>query len=122
MPRRAQKLSWGLSGNVGQIPLPGRDGQARASLTNWDFVIGFRGRFAFGQDNAWFIPYHLDMGSGDSDFTWQAMAGVGYAFRWGEAVGFWRHLGYDLDTDPADRAGVQEMDFSGPGLGVVFRW
>ncbi len=113
----SQKLNWSLSGNIGQIPLPDREGSAKSGLSNWDFIVGVRGRFAFGRENAWFIPYHLDVGTGDSDLTWQALAGLGYAFRWGELVGFWRYLGYDLSS-----GNVIDADFSGPGIGAVFHW
>ena len=112
-----QRLEWSLGGNVGQIPLPDRQGAGSAGLSNWDVVIGLRGHVAFGRDDAWFVPFHLDGGAGESDFTWQAMAGLGYRFGWGEVIGFWRYLDYDLDSNA-----VQSADFNGPGLGAVFRW
>lgn len=112
-----QSLSWTLTGNVGQIPLPERQGDGTTGLSNWDIVVGFRGHFAFGDDYAWFIPYHLDTGAGESDFTWQAMAGLGYGFGWGEVMGFWRYLDYDLGSNT-----VEDANFNGPGVGVVFRW
>ena len=51
-----QKLGWEVTGNVGSIPLPGRAGESKASLTNWDAVVGVKGRFAFGDGNRWFVP------------------------------------------------------------------
>ncbi len=75
-------------------------------------------RFAVGQDNAWFIPYYLDVGTGGSDFTWQAVAGIAYAFNWGELVGAWRYLSYDLPSGKP----IGEMEFSGPVVGATFRW
>jgi hypothetical protein len=113
-----QTLDWSLSGNIGQIPRPGREGSGEAGLTNWDFIVGLRGRFAFGQNNAWYVPYYLDLGTGDSDFTWQAAAGVGYAFRWGELTAVWRYLEYDLPSDKA----IADVNFNGPAVGAVFRW
>lgn len=113
----SQQLDWSLTGNVGAFPLPDREGSAKSTLANWDFVVGLRGRFAFGQDDAWFIPYHLDVGAGDSNFTWQGLAGLGHAFRWGEVIGFWRYIGYDLSSGSVD-----DVNFSGPGIGAVFHW
>ena len=57
-------------------------------------------------------------GAGDSDFTWQAAAGLGDAFNWGEIVGVWRVLDYELDSGSA----IAEMEFSGPAIGATFRW
>ena len=113
-----QKVNWDVTGNVGPIPAPGRTGTAKASLTNWDAVIGVRGRFAFGAKKNWFVPYYLDVGAGGSDLTWQGIAGLGYAFRWGEVVAAWRYLYYDLPSDKA----IKDMSFSGPAIGVTFRW
>jgi hypothetical protein len=113
-----QKVNWNVTGNVGSIPVPDRTGAAEASLTNWDALIGVKGRFAFGAKNAWFVPYYLDVGAGDSDFTWQGIAGIGYAFRWCEVVAAWRYLYYDLPSDKA----IKDMNFSGPAIGVTFRW
>jgi hypothetical protein len=30
------------------------------------------------------MPHYLDVGTGSSNWTWQAPLGVGYAFDWGE--------------------------------------
>ena len=113
-----QSMRWAFNGNIGQIPLPGREGDAKISASYWDFVIGLRGRAGFGQNASWFIPYYLDIGTGDSDFTWQAAAGIGYAFSWGEIAGLWRYLDYDLPSDKP----IADITVSGPALGVVFRW
>jgi hypothetical protein len=88
------------------------------AMTNWDVIFGVRGRFAFGSQKALFIPYYLDMGVGDSDLTWQGVAGLGYAFGWGEIVAAWRHLYYDMSSGSA----IDEISFSGPVAGVTFRW
>jgi len=114
----SQSLNWNLTGNVGQIPLPGREGNAKVGATYWDFIVGLRGRRAFGQDNSWFIPYYLDIGTGDSDVTWQVMGGVGYSFKWGDLVAVWRYLDYDLPSDKL----VGSLDLGGPAVGAVFRW
>jgi hypothetical protein len=113
-----QEVDWDVTGNVGLIPVPDRTGSAKASLTNWDALIGVRGRYAFGARKAWFVPYHLDVGTGDSDFTWQGIAGLGYAFRWCEVAAVWRYLYYDLPSDKA----ISDVSFSGPAAGVTFRW
>ena len=113
-----QEVDWEFTGNVNEVPIPDRIGDAKTSVTNWDVIIGFRGRFAFGAQKAWFVPYYLDIGTGDSDLTWQGVAGLGYAFGWGELVAAWRYLKYDMPSGMA----IGDMVFSGPVAGVTFRW
>ena len=114
----SQSLKLSFSGNIGDQPLPGRDGKVKVGADNWDAIIGLRGRYGFGQDYRWFMPYYLDVGTGDSDFTWQAAAGLGYVFNWGELVGVWRYLSYDLKSGGT----VSDMNMSGPAVGAIFRW
>jgi len=113
-----QEVNWDVTGNVGDVPPLERIGDAKMSLANWDLIIGVRGRFAFGASKAWFVPYYLDIGTGESDLTWQGVAGLGYAFRWGELVAAWRYLYYDMPSGMA----IGDMNFSGPVAGVTFRW
>lgn len=113
-----QTLRWQLSGNIGSIPLPGRAGNEEATLTNWDAIVGVKGRFTLGADRKWFIPYYLDIGTGNSDQTWQAMAGVGYALQWGEVVAAWRYLDYNMGSSSK----IESLNFNGPAIAVVFHW
>ncbi len=111
-------LKWNLTGDLGDPPLIDASGKSNASQTNWDGIVGVRGRAEFGDDHKWFVPYYLDIGAGDSDFTWQAIAGVGYSFGWGDVLGVWRYLDYDMSNG----APIQNTDFSGPALGVTFHF
>lgn len=113
-----QSMKWTLSGNVGPIPVVDRAGSRATDLQNWDLVLGVKGRAAFGAGNQWFVPYYLDIGTGESRFTWQAVTGLGYSFGWGDIVGAWRYIGYDMKSGKA----VERLDFNGPGLAAVFRW
>jgi hypothetical protein len=116
MLRLEQTLDWTLTGNLGAIALPDRDGNRSATLTNWDAIVGVKGRFTFGADRRWFVPYYADIGTGESDLTYQLMTGVGYAFQWGELVAQWRYLDYDLDGS------IQSLTVNGPAVAVNFRW
>ena len=113
-----QKLNWTLTGNVGSVALPDRTGARESHLTNWDAIIGVKGRYTFGETRKWFIPYYLDIGTGNSDMTTQAFAGVGYSFSWGEIVCSWRYLGYNMRSGE----GLQDLSFNGPMLSAVFHW
>lgn len=111
-------LDWQVSGNVGSIPLELREGQGGSSAENWDMVVGMRGRVSLDAARAWFVPYYVDLGAGESDFTWQAMTGLGYTFGWGDLFAAWRHIDYDMSND----SDLQGLSFSGPAVGVAFRW
>lgn len=81
-----------------------------------DGVVGVRGRASI--NDKWFVPYHADVGAGDSDLTWQAMAGIGYAAGWGDVVLVYRHLAWDEGDDGL----LQELSFSGPALAFKFHF
>ena len=88
------------------------------SETNWDAIVGVKGRMALGASREWIVPYYLDVGTGDSDLTWQGAIGLGYAFRWGDVVAMYRYLDYDFKSGKK----VEELTASGPMVGVTFRW
>jgi hypothetical protein len=100
----------------GPLPptLPGR--RLSQSETLWDGIVGLKSRVAF--DDRWFAPYYLDVGTGDSSLTWQAMTGVGYGFGWGDVTLTYRHLYYDQSSDKL----LQNFSFSGPAVGVNVRF
>jgi hypothetical protein len=113
-----QTLGWEVTGNVGSIPAPGRGGNSTAELSNWDAIVGVKGRTAFGESGKWFVPYYADIGTGESKLTWQAMAGVGYSFGWGDVVASWRYLDYDMKSGKK----IESMTFNGPAIAAVFHW
>ena len=83
---------------------------------NWDAIIGIKGTIGLG--DRWFIPYYADLGGGDSDFTWQASAGIAFkAADWADIALVYRYLAWDIGGNV-----VEDLDFSGPALGVVFRF
>lgn len=113
-----QKLKWTVNGSLSGLDLPGRSGRASVSEANWDAIVGIKGFASLGASGRWFVPYHVDIGTGDSDFTWQAMAGVAYQFDWGAVMLNYRYLDYELDSE----ATVSELSLGGPMLGASFTW
>lgn len=113
-----QTLRWQLNGDISTLPLPGRSGTSSVEATQWDAIVGLKGRASFGGGSNWYVPYYLDVGTGDSDLTWQGMVGVGYSFDSVEVTGVWRYLDYDL----GDNTPITSIDFNGPALGVTFRF
>ena len=94
----------------------GRSVEVDASGYIWDGVVGVRGRANLSGD--WFLPFYLDVGTGDSDLTWQANAGVGYRFNWGDVSLTYRHLAWDFGSGGA----LHDVSFSGPQLTAAFRF
>jgi hypothetical protein len=82
-----------------------------------DAVVGIRGRAKVGDGN-WFVPYHLDVGGGDSKLTWQGVLGVGYSFKWGDLLFGYRYLSYEQDGTKL----VEDLKFGGFGAGLTFRF
>jgi hypothetical protein len=113
-----QTIDWGLPGDIGGIPAAGRTGGSSVSRTNWDAIVGAKGRWYFTGDRRWFVPWYVDVGTGDSDLTWQAMGGIGYSWGSIDAVLAYRYLDYDFGSGKP----FQELNLSGPSIAVVFRW
>jgi hypothetical protein len=111
-------VDWTLNGNIASIPLPGRGGTVSAKEDYVDGIVGIKGRVGIGADQKWFFPYYGDIGTGDSKLTWQLMAGLGYAFKWGELIGGWRHVDYEFKSNSA----ISSSNFDGPMLGAAFHW
>lgn len=113
----SSSVAWTFSGNVAGMPAATLAGRKEIDPSIIDGIAGVRGRVALG-DSRWFLPWHLDLGAGESDLTWQAYAGAGYAFEWGEVVAGWRHLDYRFE----DGGVLQDIELGGPLVGAAFRW
>jgi hypothetical protein len=111
-----QHLTWQFSSDVGPLVGPARQGSGDSNLTNWDGIVGVKGRLMFGEQHAWFVPYYFDVGTGASQLTWQALGGLGYAFHWGEVIGVWRYIDWHFSKDSASQS------LNGPAIGVAFHW
>ena len=87
-----------------------------ADGSNINAIVGVRGDVYL--DGRWYALYHLDVGTGEIDLTWQAAAGVGYQFNWGDLSLLYRHMewgfgsGEDLDNIKA----------GGPMLAATFHF
>jgi hypothetical protein len=108
------KVDWQLTGSLGLFP---QAGSISKKEELWDAIIGVRGMARLGA-GAWFVPYYLDAGAGDSKLTWQAMTGIGYAFKWGDLVLAYRYLAYEQKSGKP----IQELEMGGLALGATFRF
>ena len=98
------------------IPPNKRSLSLSESTDLWDGIVGVRGAIMLNEH--WYLPYYADIGTGDSDLTWQLFGGIGYMFNWGDIKLGYRYLKYDQDDDKL----LQDFEFYGPLLGVGFRF
>ena len=111
-------LGWSIQGDLGPIPESGRSGSKQIKENLWDGIVGVKGRFALSDDRRWNLPFYLDVGTGQTQLTWQAAAGVSYSYKWGDVIGMWRYLAWnDSSGSP-----IESLNFNGPMIGVTFRW
>ena len=92
------------------------NGTVSADVDNYDAVIGLLGTYTI--DEHWYIPYQLDIGTGDSDLTWQASLSIAYRLSWGDIIGTYRYIHYEQD----DNLLIKDFDLYGPKIGVVFHF
>jgi hypothetical protein len=111
---------WRLTATV-TGPNPGQVFQRTGSISQsedvWDAIVGVRGRVRLG-GGRWALPYYLDIGTGNSDLTWQGMLGLSYGFDWGEIFINYRYLSYDMDEGGL----IEDLSFEGPGIGITGRF
>jgi hypothetical protein len=111
-------LVYQFSANVGPFVGAGRAGSRTVKEKDWNAIVGVKGRVALGANREWFIPYYLDIGTGDSDLTWQGNLGIGYSFGWGDVIASYRYLDYNMKSSSK----VEDLSMKGPLLGAAFRW
>lgn len=81
-----------------------------------DGTIGIRGYISL-PDN-WYLPYYADLGTGDSDMSYQLFGGIGYRFSWGDVRLGYRYLCIEMEDDSL----MTDLTLSGPVAGIGFRF
>lgn len=82
----------------------------------WDGIVGIRGNILL--TDKWYLPYHLDVGTGESDFTYQALGGIGYRFSKCEIVAGYRYLSWEYDGHNI----LDDLSLYGPFAGIKFNF
>ena len=80
----------------------------------WDAIAGVKGQVNLTEK--WYIPFYGDIGTGDSDLTWQAFAGIAYKFKKVDVVLAYRYLYWDFDNNDV----FDDLNLSGPYAGIKF--
>ena len=118
MLRFKPTLGYSITGDLGPVVLPGREGNKQVDETIWDGIIGVKGRYTFGEDRRWYAPYYLDVGTGQTQLTWQIAGGIGYSFDWGSVFAMWRYLDYNFQSGKD----LEDINMNGPMVGVAFQF
>ena len=83
----------------------------------WDAIVGVRGNIALGKRFS--IPYLLDVGTGQSDLTWQALGGLTFqTTSWLDLALAYRYIEWEFESDSI----IADLNFSGPAFGLIFRF
>lgn len=85
-------------------------------VSYWDGIVGVRGNVNLAEK--WYLTYHLDIGTGESKVTYQALGGVGYKFKWFDVIAAYRYLRWDFDSGDT----LDDLDLHGPFGGVKFEF
>jgi hypothetical protein len=94
----------------------GNPGSHSGSEDALDAIIGVKGQADFAEK--WYFTYYLDIGTGDTDFTWQALGGFGYQFKHLDAVFGYRYLDWEFDDDDPFGEALNNVEIHGPYAGV----
>ncbi|WP_423824048.1 hypothetical protein V5738_08785 [Salinisphaera sp. SPP-AMP-43] len=89
--------------------------QAKDDMT--DAVAGLRGAYRLTPN--WSFPFIADVGTGDSDLTWQAFAGTTYSLGHHAFTLGYRHMYWDISGTSRY---LDSVDYDGPLLGYTYRF
>jgi hypothetical protein len=111
-----QAANLDVSAKVASVgPAGGRLIQASDTYEQFDAIVGVKGKLNL--EGNWSLPYYLDVGAGDSDFTWQTFGGIDYKLdRMNLYVGY-RYLEWELNEKVVDN-----MNLSGPIVGINYNF
>ena len=105
---------------VEQGPFATRRFSPSGSGSVWDGIVGARGNVKLNEH--WNIPFHFDVGTGDTDMSWQAFGGIKYSFSRLDLVAGYRHLEWDFDDNDTGGELFDDLNISGPVLGLRYNF
>lgn len=88
------------------------------SGTAWDGIVGAKGQIKLNEK--WYVPFYLDVGTGDTDLTWQGFTGVGYKYKNFDLNVGYRYLDWDFDDNDKGASTFNDLNISGPIIGAKF--
>ncbi len=84
----------------------------------WDAIVGLKGYYTI--DKKWFVPFHFDIGAGDTELTWEVFTGVGYKYENFDLIAGYRHLDWDFGRSDTGGKILDQLTVSGPIFGFKY--
>jgi hypothetical protein len=106
---------WGPSMNIDTPTPPGLTVELPFYQILNDLKMTLMGEVSMRNDK-WFLPMSIDVGGGNSDGTWQGIAGIGYNFTKFNTSLAYRYLSFEFDDVPA----MSKLVVKGPMLNIHF--
>jgi hypothetical protein len=114
------ETSWHLQAAVegpgGNQVVLARDGKASHNPNLWDGIFGVRGKAQLGEH--FYLPYYVDIGTGNSKVTWQGQLGVAWAPGKMEFALCYKHMSWAQKDDKF----LQGLRLGGPQLSIGYRF
>ncbi len=101
-----------------QGPLTTRKFSVSGSTDYWDGIVGAMGQIKVNEK--WYLPFQGDIGTGDTDLTWQVFGGVGYKFTNLDLIAGYRHLEWNFDSSNKGGEVLNDIYISGPIIGFRY--
>jgi opacity protein-like surface antigen len=98
--------------------LDDRDRSFDLGATVWDGIVGLRGKTTLTEK--WYLIYYGDVGTGDTELTWQTEVGFGYKFNKLDAYFGYRYLDWNFSDSDTGGNALNDLNFHGPFAGVRF--
>ncbi|MET3653487.1 hypothetical protein [Dyella japonica] len=112
-------ISWNLNVTGGNALILQGSGHLHNQTHAGNGIIGVRGRWTPFAGTGWYFPYYADVGTGDSDNTYQLNIGVGYSFHWGDIALSYRDIKYEQGGD--DKF-LKRAELSGPSFNYTWQF
>ncbi len=86
----------------------------------WNSVVGLSGKYSL--TDKWFLTAYGDVGTGDTNLTWQARVGIRYVIELWELLAGYRYLAWEFDDGDTMGSSLNELTLSGPYFGVGYNF
>ena len=96
------------------------DIEVSTSDTAWDGLVGVKGTYSL--DDKWFIAYLADVGTGDTDMSWQTFAALGYRYENFDVIAGYRYMDVEIDEGGTFSEALNSLDLTGPMIGINYRF
>lgn len=91
--------------------------EATTTFNTWDAFGGLQG--STDLSDKWYLTYQVQLGTGDSNRVWNAIAGANRKFEKLTMFMGWRYVDFEMDTNDTDGGNLIDGQYaSGPMVGL----